>query len=223
MERTKTSTETTPPSSDDRMAWWREARFGMFIHWGVYAVPGGVYHGQEIAGASEWLMHHAKVPVAEYKHFAESFNLVAYDPEAWVRAAVEAGMGYIVITAKHHDGFALFPSEASAWNVAEATPHGRDLLGPLVAACRQAGLQIGFYYSQALDWVNGGATFSEIHLGNQRLPFAGAGTGSWREFRRVTAGIVALEPASELAVRVVPICIPVGAVMNLRAVYLTPC
>ncbi len=142
------------------MAWWREARFGMFIHWGVYAVPGGVYRDRVIAAASEWLMHHAKVPVAEYRRFADGFNPVAYDPEAWVRAAVDAGMGYIVITAKHHDGFALFPSKASAWNVADATPYGRDLLGPLVDACRRAGLRIGFYYSQAQDWVNGGATFA---------------------------------------------------------------
>jgi alpha-L-fucosidase len=142
-------------------AWWREGRFGMFIHWGVYAVPAGVHKGRIIRGASEWLMHHAAVPVAEYRNYAREFNPVNYDPEAWVRSAVDAGMSYLVITAKHHDGFALFPSKASGWNIADSTPYGRDLLGPLVEACRRAGLPIGFYYSQAQDWVNGGRTYAD--------------------------------------------------------------
>ncbi|VGO16222.1 hypothetical protein PDESU_04813 [Pontiella desulfatans] len=146
---------------DAGVEWWRDARFGMFIHWGVYAVPAGEYGGKVFTGASEWLMHQAKIPASEYRHFAEAFNPVAYDPETWVRAAVDAGMKYLVITAKHHDGFALFPSKASTWNVAEATPYGRDLLGPLVDACRRAGLRIGFYYSQAQDWFNGGSVFGE--------------------------------------------------------------
>jgi alpha-L-fucosidase len=142
-------------------ALWKRARFGMFIHWGVYAVPAGVYQGPSIAGASEWLMFGAKVPVEEYRAFARDFNPTGYDPEAWARAAVDAGMGYVVITAKHHDGFAMFPSAASGWNVADATPYGRDLLGPLVEACGRAGLPVGFYYSHAQDWVNGGSVFGE--------------------------------------------------------------
>jgi len=133
-------------SRDERMEWWREARFGMFIHWGVYAVLGGVYDGHPIGHAAEWIMNRGKIPVAEYHQVARQFNPVKYDPEAWVRMAKDAGMKYIVITAKHHDGFALFGSKASKWNVVDATPYGKDLLKPLVAACRKYGIRLGFYY-----------------------------------------------------------------------------
>ena len=90
---------------DNRMEWWREARFGMFIHWGVYAVPAGIYKGQKINRIGEWIMNRGKIPVAEYQEFAKEFNPVKYDPEAWVKMAKDAGMKYIVITSKHHDGF----------------------------------------------------------------------------------------------------------------------
>src|SRR5262245_34197017 len=102
--------EETPQQHHDRMEWWREAKFGLFIHWGVYAVPAGTYHGQPIKGIGEWIMRNAEIPVAEYREFAARFNPVKYDPGAWAKLAKEAGMKYIVITAKHHDGFALFPS-----------------------------------------------------------------------------------------------------------------
>ncbi|HTL08415.1 MAG TPA: alpha-L-fucosidase, partial [Chitinophagaceae bacterium] len=100
---------------NQRMQWWRDARFGMFIHWGVYAVPAGEFRGHKIEHIGEWIMNRGKIPVQEYKRFAESFNPVLYDPEAWVKAAKDAGMKYIVITAKHHDGFAMFDSKASDW------------------------------------------------------------------------------------------------------------
>lgn len=148
------------PAHSEPPAWWRDARFGLFIHWGVYAVPAGVHRGRIWAGASEWLMHSAHIPVAEYRAYAAEFTASAYDPEAWVRAALDAGMGYVVITAKHHDGFALFETDVSDWNARDATPAGHDLLRPLVEACDRAGLPIGFYYSQAQDWINGGATFA---------------------------------------------------------------
>ena len=93
------------------MQWWREARFGMFIHWGVYAVPAGTYKGKHIDGIGEWIMRQAEIPVTEYRAFARQFNPVKYDPEAWAALAEEAGMKYMVITSKHHDGFALFPSD----------------------------------------------------------------------------------------------------------------
>lgn len=140
-------------------AWWRVARFGMFIHWGVYAVPAGVYRDKQIRGASEWLMHSAKMPAADYRKFAEGFTAEHYNAEEWVQAARDAGMGYIVITAKHHDGFALFDSKASDWNSVRSCPAHRDLLRPLVDACRRADMPLGFYYSQAQDWINGGASF----------------------------------------------------------------
>ncbi len=144
----------------DRMEWWREARFGMFIHWGVYAVPAGVYKGQKIQRIGEWIMNRGKIPVAEYQQFAKQFNPVKYDPYAWVKMAKDAGMKYIVITAKHHDGFALFDSKASKWDMVDATPYHKDLLKPLAEACRKQGIKLGFYYSQAQDWNNPGGAAS---------------------------------------------------------------
>jgi alpha-L-fucosidase len=149
------------PSRDQRMEWWREARFGMFIHWGVYAQLAGVYKGHEMArGGAEWIMNRMKIPVAEYQAYAKQFNPVKFDAEEWVRTAKNAGMKYIVITAKHHDGFAMFKSAASKWNIADATPYGKDVLKPLAAACKKYGIKLGFYYSQAQDWNNPGGAAS---------------------------------------------------------------
>jgi alpha-L-fucosidase len=148
---------------DKRMEWWREARWGMFIHWGVYAVPAGYYNGHAINRIGEWIMNRGKIPVADYQAFAKEFNPVNYDPEAWVKLAKEAGMKYIVITAKHHDGFALFKTSASKWNIVDATPYGKDLLKPLAEACRKYGIKLGFYYSHAQDWNNpGGAAARKV-------------------------------------------------------------
>ncbi len=145
------------PDKDARMAWWRAARFGVFIHWGVYSQWGGVYHGhQQARGGAEWIMNRSKIPVTEYQERAKSFNPVNYNPDAIVKMAKDAGMKYIIITAKHHDGFALFKSAASKWNVADATVYGKDLLKPLADACRKYGMKLGFYYSQAQDWNNPG-------------------------------------------------------------------
>ncbi|MEP6748996.1 MAG: alpha-L-fucosidase [Bacteroidota bacterium] len=143
-------------SNDQRMKWWREARFGMFIHWGVYAVPAGTFRGQKINNIGEWIMNRGKIPVKEYQQYAEQFNPILYNPEEWVKAAKDAGMKYIVITAKHHDGFALFGSKASKWNIEDATPYKKDILKPLAEACKRAGIKLGFYYSQAQDWTNAG-------------------------------------------------------------------
>jgi alpha-L-fucosidase len=146
-------------SDAERMEWWHEARFGMFIHWGVYALYGGVYNGHEQArGGAEWIMNRCKIPVTEYQEMAKNFNPIKYDPDAWVKMAKDAGMKYIVITSKHHDGFALFESKASPWNVVDATPYGKDLLKPLAEACKKHGIKLGFYYSQAQDWNNPGGT-----------------------------------------------------------------
>lgn len=143
-------------SKDQRMEWWREARFGMFIHWGVYAVPAGTHNGQKINRIGEWIMNRGKISVADYKNYARQFNPVKYDPDAWVRMAKDAGMKYIVITSKHHDGFALFDSKASTWDIVDATPYGKDLIKPLAEACRKHGIKLGLYYSHAQDWVNPG-------------------------------------------------------------------
>jgi alpha-L-fucosidase len=153
----------TALTKDQRMQWWREARFGMFIHWGVYSVPAGIWDGRQIGGIGEWIMNRAKIPVADYQRMAKQFNPVKYDPDEWVRMAKDAGMKYIVITSKHHDGFALFETKASKWNVVDATPYGKDLLKPLAEACKKYGVRLGFYYSQAQDWNNpGGAASRKI-------------------------------------------------------------
>jgi alpha-L-fucosidase len=141
---------------DERMGWWREARFGMFIHWGVYAVPAGTHNGQRINRIGEWIMNRGKIPVAEYKLYAKQFNPVKYDADAWVRMAKDAGMKYIVIASKHHDGFALFDSKVTTWDMVDATPYGKDLIKPLADACRKHGIKLGLYYSHAQDWVNPG-------------------------------------------------------------------
>ena len=135
-----------------RLAWFREAKYGLFIHWGLYAIPAGRWNGQTIPGIGEWIMNRAKVPVAEYSQLASRFNPAMFDADAWVRMAKDAGMKYIVITAKHHDGFALFGSAASAFNVVNATPFKRDVLQELAAACATQGIRLGFYYSQSQDW-----------------------------------------------------------------------
>jgi alpha-L-fucosidase len=153
----------TPEQRDARMKWWREARFGMFIHWGVYSVPAGTYKGKQIPSIGEWIMNRGKIPVVEYKQFAQHFNPVRYDPQAWVRLAKEAGMKYIVITSKHHDGFALFDSKVTDWDVVDATPYGKDLLKPLAAACEKQGIRLGFYYSQAQDWCHPGGAAAGGH------------------------------------------------------------
>ncbi|HEY5914409.1 MAG TPA: alpha-L-fucosidase, partial [Verrucomicrobiae bacterium] len=106
----------TPAQRDARMKWWREARFGMFIHWGVYSVPAGTYNGKQVGGIGEWIMNSGKIPVAEYRQYAKQFNPVKFNADEWVRTARDAGMKYIVITSKHHDGFAMFNSKASDWN-----------------------------------------------------------------------------------------------------------
>jgi alpha-L-fucosidase len=153
----------TAEQRDARMAWWREAKFGLFIHWGVYAVPAGKWGERDTHG--EWIMHSAKIPVATYRDLAQRFNPVKYDAVEWVRVAEEAGMRYIVITSKHHDGFALYPSDVTDWDIADATPYKKDLLGPLVAAAKARGLRIGFYYSQSQDWVHPGGAKSGFKEG----------------------------------------------------------
>jgi len=147
----------TKAQRDARMAWWRDAKFGMFIHWGVYSVPAGFYQDKPVAGIGEWIMNRGKIPMAEYQQFARQFNPVKFDADAWVKTAKDAGMKYIVITSKHHDGFAMFDTQASPWGITHASPFGRDPLKELAAACQKHGVKLGFYYSQAQDWNNGGA------------------------------------------------------------------
>jgi alpha-L-fucosidase len=142
----------TPEARKARLAWFHEAKYGLFIHWGLYAIPAGEWKGQRVPGIGEWIMNRARIPVAEYEQLARQWNPVKFDAEAWVQLAKDAGMKYVVITAKHHDGFALYDSKVSRWDVVDATPSKRDVLKELAAACQKHGLPLGFYYSQAQDW-----------------------------------------------------------------------
>jgi alpha-L-fucosidase len=149
------STE-TKEQRDDRMAWWHAARFGMFIHWGVYSVPAGTYDGKQIGGIGEWIMNNASIPVARYAEYTKDFNPTKFNAEEWVSIAKNAGMKYIVITSKHHDGFAMFHSKVDGYNIYDATPFKRDPLAELAEACQKQGIKLGFYYSQAQDWHHAG-------------------------------------------------------------------
>jgi len=152
-------------AQDKKMEWWREARFGMFIHWGLYAEPAGEWEGKQVPGISEWIMARAPISVKDYEKIAENFNPKKYDAEAWVKLAKKAGMKYIVITSKHHDGFAMFHSKASKYNIVDATPFHRDPLKELAEACEKNGIRLGFYYSQAQDWHEPGGTYFNIEQG----------------------------------------------------------
>lgn len=146
----------TPAQQEKRMDWWHEAKFGMFIHWGIYSVVGGQYKGEELPNSAEWMMCRGKIPIAEYREYAEQFNPEKFDANEFVRMAKEAGMKYIVITAKHHDGFAMFDSVWGDYDVVDATPFKRDIMKELSRACAEQGLRFGFYYSQAQDWHHPG-------------------------------------------------------------------
>lgn len=143
------------PPATDRLEWFKEARFGMFIHWGVYAVPAGEWQGKPVNGIGEWIMKNGRIPSADYKAFAQDFTAAKFEPAAWAKLAKAAGMRYVVITSKHHDGFALYDSKVTDWDVMNSGAK-RDLLAPLSAAVRAEGLKFGLYYSQAQDWNHPG-------------------------------------------------------------------
>jgi alpha-L-fucosidase len=152
----------TPEQHEARLKWFKEARFGMFIHWGVYAVPAGVYQGKDIPGIGEWILKNGKIPLGTYRNYAKDFTAANYDPQAWADLAKEAGMRYVVITSKHHDGFALYDSAVSEWDAVNASGAKRDLLEPLAKAVRGNGLKFGLYYSQAQDWTHPGGAIMGV-------------------------------------------------------------
>jgi alpha-L-fucosidase len=133
-----------------RMQWWRDAKFGMFIHWGLYAIPAGEWNGRKVPGIGEWIMHRGKIPKEEYAKLQQQFNPTKYDPQQWVSIAKQAGVKYIVITSKHHDGFCLFDSKLTDYDMT-GTPYGKDLLKPLADACHAEGIKICWYHS-IMDW-----------------------------------------------------------------------
>jgi alpha-L-fucosidase len=139
-------------ATEKRMEWFRAARFGMFIHWGLYAIPAGQWRGQPVAGIGEWIMYRARIPLADYRQLAGQFNPVKFDADAWVSLARRAGQKYLTITAKHHDGFCMFDSKLTDYDVVDATPFKRDPLQEIAAACLRHGIKLCFYYSQTQDW-----------------------------------------------------------------------
>jgi len=144
----------TQAEFEARMKWFREARFGMFVHWGPYSELAGEWKGQrvEVGRNAEWIMHFLKIPAPEYREMARKFNPVKFDAEGWVRLAKAAGMRYLVFTAKHHDGFAMYHSKVSPYNIVDWTPFKRDPLKELSEACARAGIRLCVYYSHSEDW-----------------------------------------------------------------------
>ena len=143
-----TASAETEAERDQRMAWFRDAKFGMFIHWGVYAVPAGQW--KDRTDLHEWCLEQSKMPVSEYKKFRDRFDPVKFDAKRWVQIAKDAGMKYIVITSKHHDGFAMFDTKLSDWGIM-STPYKKDPMKELAAACKEAGIKFCFYHS-IMDW-----------------------------------------------------------------------
>jgi alpha-L-fucosidase len=132
--------------------WFRQAKFGMTIHWGLYSLPAGEWNGQRTPFLGEWAQSYFRIPNQEYGALAGVFNPILFDAEAWVKLAVESGMRYLVVTSKHADGFALFRSRVDRFNIVDATPFKRDVIAELATACDKHGLGFGLYYSQDVDW-----------------------------------------------------------------------
>lgn len=177
-----TSVSMSPPQAlkvDPRMDWWREARFGMFIHWGLYSVLAGEWNGNK--GHAEWIRESAKIPVGEYEKLLDRFNPVKFDADAWVAMAKDAGMKYIVITSKHHDGFCLFDSKYTEWDVM-STPFKRDIMQELSDACRRQGVVFSTYHS-IMDWHH-----------QDYLPKRGWEGETWRGAKISTPDLAAYKP-----------------------------
>ena len=146
----KLLSEESPEIIAKRLEWWSDARFGMFIHWGVYAHDGCFWNGKD--GRSEHMMRNLEIPIAEYQKIAAQFNPVKFNADEWAKIAKNAGMKYMVITSKHHDGFAMFDSPSNDFNIIKQTPWKRDPMKELATACEKQGLKFGVYYSLGRDW-----------------------------------------------------------------------
>lgn len=137
---------------DTKQQWFKEAKFGLFIHWGLFSILGGEYKGKKTDRIAEWIMNNMDIPKEEYHKLADQFTAAEFDADAIVKQAKDWGMRYLVFTAKHHEGFAMYHSHVSSYNVVDATPCHRDILKELQLACEKYGMKLGLYYSQAQDW-----------------------------------------------------------------------
>lgn len=156
----------------DMRKWFKDAQYGMMVHWGLYSLLGGEWNGRRSSSYSEWIQSNQRIPIEEYEKLAKAFNPVYFNAEEWVKLAKECGMKYFVITSKHHDGFAMYRSKVDRFNVVDATPFGRDVVGELAEACYKHGLKLGLYYSQDLDW-------HEIHGGGYRSNHIACSGTAW--------------------------------------------
>lgn len=152
----------------DMRKWFKEAQYGMMVHWGLYSLLAGEYKDRYSGVYAEWIQANLAIPNAEYGKLAKAFNPVFFDADEWVKLAKDCGMKYFVVTSKHHDGFAMFHSKVDKYNVVDATPFGRDVIGEIAEACYKYGLKMGLYYSQDLDWhhPDGGGYLSN-HIPSQ--------------------------------------------------------
>ena len=157
------------------IAAFREARFGMFIHWGLYSQLGGRWKGEKMDYIGEWIQSRYQIPNAEYAKLAKAFNPVKFDADEWARQAKDAGMEYVVFTTKHHEGFSMYATKVSDYNIVDATPFKRDVFGELAAACRRHGLKVGIYYSQNLDWHEFDAADPRGNVSGRRTALANKG------------------------------------------------
>lgn len=135
---------------------FNDLKFGMFIHWGAYSTLGGVWKGKEIPRLGEWIMYHAQIPREEYKQVCKNFNPTGFNADEWVRLAKEAGMKYIVAMTKHHEGFSMYQSKVTDFNIYDFTSFKRDPIEEIYQACQKYGIRLGLYYSHSIDWMDGG-------------------------------------------------------------------
>ncbi len=164
---------------DKRIAWWRDARFGCFIHWGVYSVPGGEWKGKKVGGYAEHLMRKETIPRAEYaQQLIKPFNPVDFDADAWVKLIRAAGMKYLIITAKHHDGVAMYPTAIGDFSIKQSK-FRRDPMMELSNACKKYGIRFGFYYSHAFDWEHPDAPGNDWDYDNPGGDKNLHGGGNW--------------------------------------------
>ncbi|HKO82086.1 MAG TPA: alpha-L-fucosidase [Chitinophagaceae bacterium] len=151
---------------EQRIQWWREAKFGMFVHWGIYSLPGGEWKGKKPGGYAEHLMRKEKIARKEYLDLAHQFNPEKFNAEEWILYAKKAGMKYFVITAKHHDGFAIYDSKVSDFDIVDQTPFKKDPMAELAATAKKHGIKFGFYYSHAFDWEHPDAPGNDWEYNN---------------------------------------------------------
>jgi alpha-L-fucosidase len=135
---------------------YNDLKFGMFIHWGAYSTLGGIWKGEKIPSLGEWIMYHAQIPREEYKKVCKQFNPAGFNADEWVKLAKESGMRYIVAMTKHHEGFSMYHSKVTDFNIYDYTPFKRDPIEEIYQACQKYGIRLGLYYSHSIDWMDGG-------------------------------------------------------------------